>query len=109
MGILAECMKTVSVAEPVEALLLLEVLAVLPCSTKAGSDCPGELEASAWKEELSNVPSVTECSILSSARSDGDELNTGSVMELDILSSALELLRERCLLPTVEGSPAAEK
>lgn len=103
MGILAERTKTVSVAKPVKPLLLVEALAVLPCSSSAGSDGPGELGASAREEELSvplaSVPSVTEGSILSSAPTDMDELYTGSVMALDILSSALELLRERWLLP----------
>lgn len=113
MGILAERTKTVSVAKPVKPLLLLETLAVLPCSTSAGSDGSGELEASAWEEELSvppaSVPCVTECSILSSPPAGVDELYTGSVMGLDIFSSAPELLMERWLLPMVESSPAAEK
>lgn len=91
-------------AKPVKALLLVEALADLPCSTTAGSDSPGELEASAWKEELSmpaaSVPSVTECSIPSSAPVGMDEPYVGSVMGLDSLFSALELLRERWLLPT---------
>lgn len=56
-----------------------------------------------------SVPSVTGCSVLSLPLADADELYTGSVMGLDVLSSALELRRERWLLPTVEGSPAAEK
>lgn len=103
MGILAERTNTVSVAKPVKPPLLVEVLAVLSCSTNAGSDGPGEMEIPAWKEELSmplaRVPSVTESSILSSAPADVDELYTGSVMGLDILFSAPELLREPWLLP----------
>lgn len=95
---MAECTETVSVAKPAKAPLLVEALAVLPCPTSAGSDSPGELEASAWKEELSmplaNVPSVTECSIPSSAFTGVDEPYTGSVTGLDMLFPALELLRE---------------
>lgn len=113
MGILAERTNTVSVAKPVKPPLLLEALAILPCSSNAGSDGPGELGAPAWKEELSmppaRVPPVTESSILSSAPADVDELYMGSVMGLDILLSAPELLREPWLLPIVEGSAAAEK
>lgn len=41
-----------------------------------------------------SVPSVTERSVLSPPPADVDELYAGSVMELDILSPALELLRE---------------
>lgn len=102
VGILAERTNTVSVARPMKPPLLVEALAVLPCSTSAGSDGPGELGALAWKEELSmppaNVPSVTEGSSLSSAPADVDELYTGSVTGLDILS-APELPREGWLLP----------
>lgn len=98
MGILAECTNTVSVAKPVKLPLLVEALAVLPCSTNAGSDGPGEMETPAWKEELSvplaRVAPVTESSILSSAPADVDGLYTGSVMGLDSFSSAPELLRE---------------
>lgn len=113
MGILAEGTNTVSVAKPAKPPLLVEALAVLPCPTNAGSDGPGELEASAWKEELSmplgRVPAVTESSMLSLVPADMGELSMGSVMGLDVLFSAPELLRERWLLPIVEGSAAAEK